>query len=73
MIGCSTCEDYAAALEKAKNPNMTTANNPLAKGNDYERKVMEVNMTRLENDARRRTGIHGNVYAAIMDTRMKGD
>lgn len=66
---------YEQAREKAKNPNMTTAGNPLLRDmDDYtQRKIIENNMDRLYRDAERRKGIHGNVYAGIMDNRYKGE
>ena len=65
---------YDKALKKAENPNMTLDGNPLVKGQDayYKEKVIENNMGKLRCDARRRNGIHGNVYAGMMSTRYKG-
>lgn len=66
--------NYEKALKKAENPNMTLDGNPLVRGKDvyYKEKVVENNMEKLRCDARRRNGIHGNVYEGIMSTRYKG-
>lgn len=66
---------YARAHEKAKNPNMTLANNPLAEGagNCAECERINRNMDRLERDAElRRNSATGRVYAGMMNTRFGG-
>ena len=66
--------DLEKAYKKAENPSMTLDGNPLVQGRDayYKEKVVENNMEKLRCDARRRNGIHGNVYAGMMSTRYKG-
>lgn len=66
---------YMKAQEKAKNPHMTLANNPLAagEGNCGECARINRNMDRLERDAElRRNSATGRVYAGMMNTRFGG-
>lgn len=66
---------YSRAYEKAKDPRMTLANNPLAEGsgNCAECERIDRNMRRLERDAElRRNSATGRVYAGIMNTRFGG-
>lgn len=65
---------YDKAREKAKDPNMTLAGNPLVglQENYVQRKTECINMDRLRKDADRRNSQGGNVYAGIMDMRYKG-
>ena len=58
--------------KKISDPNMTTANNPLAEKPDPMAGVKHRNMHRLMYDAEKRgCPVNGHVYSAIMDTRYK--
>ena len=64
-----------AAVEKAQNPAMTTADNPLVANYQYMKNeaVVERNMERLRTDARMRfCGPHSEIYRGIMDNRFGG-
>lgn len=73
IIGPS--DEYDKALSKAKDPKMTTENNPLFTGRKTaEDMIARKNMQRLEDDACRRTcPVHGAVYEGFMSTRFKGE
>ncbi len=64
---------YEQARRKARDPHMTTAGNPLLRTREaaHVERLVDRNMDRLYRDADARTGIHGSVYGAIMDTRYK--
>lgn len=61
----------AAAERKARDPNMTTENNPLFKGRPSSEDIIEErNMKRLVCDAKRKScPVNGHVYEAFMSTR----
>lgn len=66
---------FGAAVEKAQDPAMTTADNPLvANYQDMKNEaVVERNMERLRTDARMRfCGPHSEIYRGIMDNRFGG-
>ena len=68
-------DSYAQAREKAADPNMTTANNPLAEpaSQGPNPALVERNMDRLYQDAHmRRCPYNGSVYSGIMSTRFGG-
>ena len=75
MIMMGMDNGYDKALSKAKDPKMTTENNPLFTGRKtVEDMIAEKNMQRLEDDACRRTcPVHGTVYEGFMSTRFKGE
>lgn len=62
------------AEEKAKDPMMTTAGNPLAEDPQMglEERIVRTNMDRLHQDAKRRRGPNGAVYAGFMQQRFGG-
>ncbi len=66
---------YEKAVEKAKDPMMSTAGNPLAE-EDYrqgmEDRIVRTNMERLHVDAKLRKGPNGAIYAGIMNQRFGG-
>ena len=66
---------YDRAYEKAKDPKMTTENNPLFQGRkSVEDVIAHKNMDRLEADACMRScPVHGAVYEGFMSTRFKED
>ncbi len=65
---------YEQAEEKAQNPLMTTANNPLAESpaQGLQDRIVDTNMERLFKDAKMRKGPNGNVYAGFMQQRFGG-
>lgn len=66
---------YDRALQKARNPRMTTNDNPFAmrSADDYvQQQVVDRNMRTLRADADARSGVHGRAYEAIMGTRFNG-
>lgn len=66
---------YDRAIEKAKNPAMTTAGNPLAEEDCHqgmEDRIIHTNMERLHQDAKLRRGPNGGVYAGFMQQRFGG-
>lgn len=75
MIMMGMGGDYDKAMSKAKDPKMTTENNPLFTGRKtVEDMIANKNMQRLEDDACRRTcPVHGAVYEGFMSTRFKGE
>lgn len=75
MIMMGMGGDYDKAMSKAKDPKMTTENNPLFTGRKtVEDMIVKKNMQRLEDDACKRTcPVHGAVYEGFMSTRFKGE
>lgn len=75
MIMMGMGGDYDKAMSKAKDPKMTTENNPLFTGRKTaEDMIVKKNMQRLEDDACKRTcPVHGAVYEGFMSTRFKGE
>ena len=73
IIGPS--DEYDKALSKARDPKMTTENNPLFTGRKTaEDMIARKNMQRLEDDACRRTcPVHGAVYEGFMSTRFNSE
>lgn len=63
------------ALAKAKDPKMTTKDNPLFSGRmTSEDLIAEKNMERLAEDAARKTcPVHGAVYEGFMSTRFNSE
>lgn len=74
-VVCSTCDKWDQANKKAADPHMTLQNNPLVDRSDEyrQREMQSQNMRRLEEDAERYRGIHGNAYAAIRSMTFKGE
>lgn len=66
---------YERALQKAKDPMMSTAGNPLAE-EDYQQgvedRIVHTNMARLHQDAKLRRSPNGAVYAGFMQQRFGG-
>lgn len=75
MIMMGMGGDFDKAMSKAKDPKMTTENNPLFTGRKtVEDMIAKKNMQRLEDDACKRTcPVHGAVYEGFMSTRFKGE
>lgn len=64
----------AAIERKIQDPRMTTRDNPFLTSEDTrasaaQREIACKNRRRLMDDARARTGVHGDVYAGIMGLR----
>lgn len=73
MMAFGPGED-ASIERKIQDPKMTTRDNPLLTVEDTrtsaaQREIARRNRRRLMDDACARTGVHGNVYAGIMDLR----
>lgn len=75
MLIMGPTDEYDKAASKAKDPKMTTENNPLFTGRKTaEDMIARKNMQRLEDDACRRScPVHGAVYEGFMSTRFKGE
>lgn len=66
-------DGFDKAMSKAKDPKMTTENNPLFHGRKTtEDLIAKKNMQRLEEDACMKScPVHGAVYEGFMSTRFK--
>lgn len=64
----------SAVQDKIRDPRMTLRDNPLLMSEDTrssaaQREIERKNMRRLRQDVEARTGVHGDIYAGIMDLR----
>lgn len=64
-------DEYDKAMSKARDPNMTTVNNPLFTGRpSAEDLLVQRNMETLREDAcRKKCPVHGAVYEGITSMR----
>ena len=74
IIAAGFMEPNSAVEQKIKDPRMTLRDNPLLTAEDTrssaaQREIECKNRQRLYADVKARTGIHGDVYAGIMDMR----
>lgn len=63
-------EEFSILRDRLSDPAMTLKDNPLANEPQHNA-IVERNMDRLMEDARLRKGVHGAVYAGIMDMRLE--
>lgn len=63
-------EEFSISRDRLSDPAMTLKDNPLANG-PQRNAIVERNMDRLMEDAHLRKGVHGAVYAGIMDMRLE--
>ena len=63
-------EEFSISQARLSDPAMTMKDNPLANGS-RRNAIVERNMDRLIEDAHLRKGVHGAVYAGIMDMRLE--
>lgn len=71
IFAISLDDSYDKAVAKARDPNMTTANNPLFTGRpSAEDMLVQRNMKILREDARRKEcPVHGAIYEGITSMR----